>query len=255
VKVWVFVPCYNRPDLLRRCVESIAEQDDPDFEIVITDDASTDPEVNQVLGRFVRHGIRVLTRDENVGATRNIVEAIRTVQTSADMPADDVILLVDGDDRLAHPRVISRLRETFAGGVIEAAYGSYEPDPPDDGCPPALPIPNDILKWGMIRAFTRDHGPFYNHPLAFRRRMFDVLRPDDFLGPDGEWLKYGYDTTLMIPILEAAGWRVQFVAETLYVYTSDRDDSVYLAHTEANQAENDWVTSQPRKYQPLEIEP
>jgi glycosyltransferase involved in cell wall biosynthesis len=250
----VFVPCYNRPDLLRRCVESIAEQDDENFEIVITDDASTDPEVNQVLGRYVRHGIRVLTRTENVGATRNIVEAIRTVQTSADMPATDVILLVDGDDRLAHPRAISRIREAFTDAV-EVVYGSYEPEPPDDGCPPAQRIPDDILRWGMIRAFTRDHGAFYNHPLAFRRRMFDVLRDSDYRGADGEYMRYGYDTTLMIPILEAAGWRVQFLADTLYVYTSDRADSVYLAHTEANQAENDWVTSQPRKYQPLEIEP
>jgi hypothetical protein len=169
------------------------------------------------------------------------------------MPADDVILLVDGDDRLTHPDSIAVIREAFTPDV-DVVYGSYIADPPDDGCPPARPIPADILTFGMIRAFTRDHGPYYNHPLAFRRRVYDVLRDDDFQGADGEYMKYGYDTTLMVPILEAAGERVRYLDAPLYVYTADRAEAVHRMHTEANQAENWWVTSQPRKYQPIEVE-
>lgn len=253
LKFWVFVPCFDGPDLLAECLDSIRAQDDPDFEVVMADDASTDPAMQKVLDRYsLTSGWRVIRRRVNVGATRNLVEAIEHVERTDTVDPDDVFLLVDGDDWLAHPGVLSRLRQVYEGTDTLISWGSYEAIPDEAGCEPARPLPPDILRYGMVRAFTRDHGQWWNHPLSFRRRLFDVLRADDFCGPDGEWLRHGYDCTLGVPMIEAAGERVAYLDDVLYLYRSDRPESVHRVHLEETQAENAWVTSRPRKYQPLE---
>jgi glycosyltransferase involved in cell wall biosynthesis len=195
-------------------------------------------------------GCLVLRRKHNGGSVRNITETIRFLEETEDFPAEDVVLLVDGDDRLAHPGVLARLREVYDGTGILMSWGSYRPEPADDGCPPARPLPPDILRFGMVRAFTRDWGQWWNHPISFRRRLFDVLRDDD-VTRDGEWMGSGYDTVLGVPLIEAAGELVEFVPDVLYVYRSDCADSVHRTHPETTNAASEWVTGQPRKYHAL----
>lgn len=253
MKFWVFVPCFDGPDLLAECLDSIRAQDDPDFKVVVADDASTDPAMRKVLDRCsLMPGWRVIRRRENVGATRNLVEAIEHVERTDTVDPDDVFLLVDGDDWLAHPGVLSRLRQVYEGTDTLISWGSYEAVPDEAGCEPARPLPPDILRYGMVRAFTRDHGGHVNHPLSFRRRCFDVLRADDFTFPDGTWMRHAYDTVLSVPMVEAAGERVAYVDDQLYCYRSDRPESVHRVHQDEANRENQHVLSQPRKYQPLE---
>lgn len=248
----VVVPVYNGPDLLERCLQSIAEQDDDEFDVLVADDASTDRAVAETIYRFFETQDRGLIsyyriRSENVGATRNLVEAIRWFY----MEPEDVVLVVDGDDRLAHPQVLSRLREIYEAPWVDLSYGSYEPDPPNENCPPAVEIPFWVLKAGCIRLMCLHDRMPWNHPISFRRRLFDALSDDDFMMGD-EWMRHGYDVTLMCPLIELAGTRVHFCDEVLYTYTSDRPEAVYLTHQEATATENLHVISQPRKYEPLE---
>lgn len=248
MNIHVIVPVYNRPDLLRRCLSSIGDQRPAATSVTVSDDASTDAGVAEVMDEAdtLRPDWLYRRNTENIGATRNIVESIRAVE----MDSNDVILLVDGDDRLPHPHVIGRLRKVYSDPHVLASYGSYESDPPDENCPVVKALPRDILTYGMARAFTRDHGQWFNHPISFRRRIFDILNDDDFT-IDGEWMRYGYDVTIFVPILEIVGKRVAYVKDVLYTYTSDRPESVARAHPEETSRENDWVTSQPRRRAPL----
>lgn len=250
----VVVPCFNRPELLDRCLASIAAQDDPAFDVIVANDASTDPLVAEVMADwcFVE-GDHVgggewwqMHQSQNIGATLNIVEAIRSVV----MDPNDVILIVDGDDRLCDDLALYRLREVYGGTSNLLSYGSYDTDPPDPGCPPAFKIPDWVLRAGCIRLMAYHDRMPWNHPISFRRRLFDALEDDDFKMGD-EWLKYGYDVTFMAPMIELAGTRVEFVPEVLYTYTSDRPESVARAFPKETALEGEWVISQPRKYGPL----
>lgn len=252
MNLWVIVPFHNSPDLLRACLRSIAGQDDVDLRVVIADDASDDDDAYRVYRPYgQREGWQWLRQDTNVGALQNIRRAIHHVQTTEDFPADDVILLVDGDDRLL-PGAIDRIRAEFDGTDTLISWGSYIASPPDPNCPPARALPPDVLAYGLARAFTRDVGAWVNHPLAFRRRVYDVLRDDDFLLEDGTPIRHCYDTALSIPMLEAAGQRVAFIPDEIYVYRSDCADSVHRIHAEQANRENEWILSRPRKYLPIE---
>lgn len=246
MNLWCIVPFHNGPDLLRACLQSIAEQDDG-LRVVVADDCSTDEAVIPVYRRFCeREGWQWLRTPENVGALQNIRQAILHLEETEDFDADDVILLVDGDDRLL-PGAVPRIREAFRGDAL-VVYGSYVASPPDPDCPPARPLPPDILRFGMVRAFTRDHGSWWNHPYAFRRRVYDVLRDEDFT-MDGEPIRHCYDTALMVPMLEAAGERVEFIPDPIYEYNSARPTSVHRVHLDVANRENEWIVNQPRKYQ------
>jgi len=48
--VSIIVPCHNRSELLRECLESIAKQTHPSIEMIIVDDASTEDLKNIILG-------------------------------------------------------------------------------------------------------------------------------------------------------------------------------------------------------------
>lgn len=249
MRVFIVVPCYGRPDLLERCAESIASQDDAT--VLIADDASPTRDQYKALRGCEDRGWIVRRQARNVGALRNIVDAVRHLEATADFDPDDVVILVDGDDELT-PGAVGRIREAFADDTL-VCYGDYRSEPPDPGCPPPQPIPPDILRWGMVRALTRDHGQFWNHPLAFRRRVFDVLRDDDFtIG--GEWMRHAYDVILMVPMIEAAGARVKCLDSVNYIYRSDRPEAVHRIHEAEANAEHAWVVNQPRRYHPLDVE-
>jgi glycosyltransferase involved in cell wall biosynthesis len=66
-RVSVVVPTYNRPDRLRRALQSVAAQTFPDFECIIVDDASTE-DVQPVVADFDRR-FRLVSRDTNGGCS------------------------------------------------------------------------------------------------------------------------------------------------------------------------------------------
>ena len=87
-QVTVVVPIHNAYDDLRRCLTAIERNTDARAsEILLIDDASTDPRVAELLGRWGgREGVRVLRNDDNLGYTR-------TVNRGIDESPGDVVLL------------------------------------------------------------------------------------------------------------------------------------------------------------------
>lgn len=90
----VIVPVYNKRDSLRRALQSIFEQSQAFFEIIIVDDASTDGS-HSLIEQYADHGrIKVVTRDEpGAGgyAARNAGAQIATGQWLAFVDADDYL--------------------------------------------------------------------------------------------------------------------------------------------------------------------
>ena len=75
-KVSVIVPCYNLGAYLDEAVESVLGQTFQDFEIVIVNDGSTDPETNRLLVNYRRPKTRVVQSDNRgLPAARNLAIA------------------------------------------------------------------------------------------------------------------------------------------------------------------------------------
>lgn len=71
--VSVVIPCYNHGHFVDDAVDSLLKQTWQDFEIIIVNDGSTDPETNNFLAAYQRPKTRILNLERNVGlpAARN----------------------------------------------------------------------------------------------------------------------------------------------------------------------------------------
>lgn len=230
MNLYVIMAFRNRPDLLGPSIESVVTQSDTGFHLIVGDDASDpDPALDRLLeGAVVSPTVTVHRNPERIGVVGNQATLIRSVE----MAPEDVIVFLDGDDRLAHPGVLARVREVYKDPMIDLTYGNYRPDPPHDGCPPVKPIPPEVCaKRGGYRRWAARNGTAWNHLRTMRRRIFDAI-PESSMKMNGKWLDGGADYAVMTPGLELAGGRHFMFSEVLVLYTSDRPDAEWRSKSE-----------------------
>lgn len=107
----MIVPCYNLGAYLDEAVESVLEQTFQDFEIVIVNDGSTDPDTNRLLVEYRRPKTRIVQSDNRgLPAARNLAIAHSLGSYLCALDADDKLAptflekttrMLDGDDGLA----------------------------------------------------------------------------------------------------------------------------------------------------------
>jgi glycosyltransferase involved in cell wall biosynthesis len=225
MKIQIVVAAYNCRPYIERCLESIASQNaqmNQEFEVAVVDDHSDDG-TDDVVRSFARKfGWAWEVNRERKHALWNQVDMIRHAFTSKD-PAD-VLVFVDGDDRLAHADVLSDVWHDYMRSGRLVVYGSYAPDPPSVTCAPAQRFP--VEAWdhpGGLRGWSWENKSIlFNHLRTFRRVCFDHMIERDFRGPDGEFFRCVPDTALMYPALEMAGAHRTYMSdETRLIYTSD----------------------------------
>lgn len=102
--VTVIVPIHNAYEDLRRCLASLERNTNArDTEILLVDDASTDPRIAALLDEWTRHGgVRVLRNEANLGYTRTVNRGIAAC-------SGDVVLL--NSDCEVTPRWLEHLAE------------------------------------------------------------------------------------------------------------------------------------------------
>lgn len=91
-KISVIIPCYNQGHFLEEAVQSVLDQTFQDFEIIIVNDGSTDPNTIEILNNFNKPKTRILhTTNQKLPSARNngIKEAL-----------GQYILPLDADDKI-----------------------------------------------------------------------------------------------------------------------------------------------------------
>jgi glycosyltransferase involved in cell wall biosynthesis len=91
--VTIAVPTFNRASWLKDCVLSILTQSYENFEVIVSDNASTD-ETQKVLGEFHDARLRVVTQNDNIGLMPNWNACLAEA-------GGDYIVFVSDDDRIA----------------------------------------------------------------------------------------------------------------------------------------------------------
>jgi glycosyltransferase involved in cell wall biosynthesis len=92
----VLAVCYNHAQYLNECLDSIHAQTCQDFELIITDDGSTDGSADLIREWIAQHGrdCRFIAHARNVGLCRTLNEALAAVRGKylARISTDDVWL-------------------------------------------------------------------------------------------------------------------------------------------------------------------
>ena len=122
-KVSVGMPVWGVEKYIKRCIESILNQDFDDYEVIVVDDCSPDNSINIVKDIKASHPkgdcIRIIRQPQNMGcwAARN---------TILEQASGKYILLIDSDDYLAEGAIRKLFQKAEKAGA-EATYGSIMP--------------------------------------------------------------------------------------------------------------------------------
>ncbi len=211
----VVVPVYNARSWIGKCLKSIQEQTVSGFRCIVVDDHSTDG-----TGEFVE---RVVQNDPRFRVVRNPTRrgALANIITGIDLLApddDEVIVTVDGDDWLAHPRVFERLVRAYRNPRVQLTYGQFWQRIREQAgwC---ADYPAEVKR----RHSYRSHGWIASHLRTFRYRLWRQIHRNHLNDPEtGQPWEMAWDVAMMVPMLEmCAPDEFQFIPDILYIYNDD----------------------------------
>jgi glycosyltransferase involved in cell wall biosynthesis len=154
----VVVLCFNQEPFLARCLDSILDQSlNVPFEIVISDDASSDrsPLVAQMYAKRYPARIRLICHESNVGISRNYADAM-------DSARGKYIAYIDGDDYMLPgklQRQLDCLNEKPNVGLVAHAMRTVDAV---SGHEVAFHLPRHKPST-FDAAYLVTHGPFFFH--------------------------------------------------------------------------------------------
>jgi glycosyltransferase involved in cell wall biosynthesis len=242
------VAAYAAEPWIRRCLRSIQRQTVRSFRCMVVDDQSPDGTFEAARDAVAGDERFVVERAARKAyALGNRVRIVREIATDR----DDVLVVVDGDDWLAHDRVLETLSRAYADPDVWMTYGSHrrwknkllhrigwtkrrgiaEPYPP-----------------GVLRERSfRDHPFLASHLRTFKRFLFNAIHDGDLREADGSYYAVGGDVADTVPMLEMAGPdHIQFIEEVLYVYNGSNALSDHRVNRDAQVRVHERIRSRPR---------
>jgi GT2 family glycosyltransferase len=214
--VTVVVPVHNAPEDLERCLRSVIEHTNVPHELLVIDDASTDPRVAPLLDAVAAFPhVRVVRLPVNRGFTATVNHAIRTTGEDLVLLNSDtlvppgwlqgLILAVHQGERIATATPLSDNAGAFSAPVPE------QPNPRPEGLDPA--VTGRLVRQSSARLYPRiPTGSGYCLYLR-RRALEEVGELDEQAFPRG----YGEENDFCMRAA-SAGWEHVL------------DDATYVAH-------------------------
>jgi len=205
----IVIPSYKNKEWCRKNLLSALSQKYPHYRIIYTDDCSPDgtaDEVQNIIDSFDKDKRVTLVRNQSrLGAMHNMYNMVHSCED------DEIIVVLDGDDWLAHSGVLSRLNEEYNKGVW-ITYGQYR-SYPDNGLGCSRQFPQNVIDTNSFRRFRW----CTSHLRTYYAWLFKKIREED-MKDNGSWLEMSSDLAAMFPMLEMAGHRQAFISDILYIY-------------------------------------
>jgi glycosyltransferase involved in cell wall biosynthesis len=165
VTISVVMPVYNpQPGFLRRAIDSVLDQVYPRWQLCIADDASTDPEVGEILRGYEEQDERILV------VRRDVNGHISAATNSAlELASGEFVAFLDHDDELAPEALFAVAKEIDAAPDAQVVYSDedkidghgrrYDPHFKTDYAPALLLGQNYVSHLGVFRReLVRDVG-------------------------------------------------------------------------------------------------
>lgn len=242
---FVIMTCaYNADKWIGKCMNSVENQNYKNYVHIVVDDASTDRTWREMeIHEWTNPRSRIYRNDKNVKWIRN---AIMYLEEHI-MSDEDVIVILDGDDWLAHNEVLARVAMVYQMADTWMTYSLFEY--PDGQTSEWIPrYTTETLKNRDFRKVTWS----FTHLRTFKAFLWNALDKNDLKGPDGNFTPYTYDQALLFPMLEMCPYgRVKFLNDVMYVYNTDNPLQVEKYDKVKQQALGRWFRSKP-KYDILE---
>lgn len=198
-KISIVIPLYNGADYLAQTIDSVLQQTEADWELIIVDDGSKDKSA-AIATRYLNLDGRIrLVRQENAG-----VAAARNRGLREMCPSSEYVILLDQDDLWTPVALEVLLGALKANPDAVAAYGlMHSIDARGQLCPPdyyerlqrnrKAVVGKRLTTWPLPRPTTFDTLVFTNvvvtpGQVLIRRRALETAGPfDSQAAPADDW--------------------------------------------------------------------
>jgi glycosyltransferase involved in cell wall biosynthesis len=241
----IVTPSYNNEKWCKSNISSVANQTYPYWNLVYVNDASTDRTKNYieefVEKNHLQNKCQIIHNKKRVGAMANFYKVI------SKLDPHKVVVSLDGDDRLAHDRVLEFLANVYADKNVWITYGSYKTEPSYQESLTA-PFPEEVIKNRSFRSYRW----VASHLRTYFAKLFQCVKKRDFMWK-GSYVKSACDIAIMMPLLElAANGHIRYIPEILYLYNVNNPISDVVIHRKL-QATIEHVIRKRLPYQPLSV--
>ena len=240
----VLIPSYNNEAYCYPNLNSIIQQTfDIPFRIIYINDCSTD-RTGQLVDVYIRaHKFEslcaVIHNEKRLGSLANIFNVVHT------LPDHTIVVLIDGDDFLAHDKVLGRVLQEYTNKNIWMTYGQMVFCP--EGGTLCEKIPQSVLDENSFRS----HRWVTSHLKTFYAGLFKQIKKEDLLH-EGNFFRFAGDFAYMFPMLEMASrGHIAFIPDVLYLYNHHNPISVHNEHLDLQRRLGSVVRQKP-KYDPIE---
>lgn len=117
-KVTVFIPTFNRADMLREAIESVLQQTYDDFELIVSDNASEDA-TESVVRSFDDSRIKYFKNDQNIGSRKNWRRCF-------DLAKGEYITIFSDDDLMLPENLERKVRVLSSNARIGLVHSKYD---------------------------------------------------------------------------------------------------------------------------------
>ena len=213
----VVIPSYNNEHYARRNLESVINQDcDVPFSIIYVNDCSRDNTKEIVDGIKQEYNLsdsfmKVIHNPVRIGALANIYNTVHD-----HVEDHQIVVHLDGDDALAHTKVLTRLAKAYKDPKVWMTYGQFVFVPEGPGG----------RMWGTTYEIPQDAEVrtlvyVAQHLRTYKAALFKKIQKEDLM-LNGEFYEMNADMATMIPMLEMAALNHSvFIPDILYMYTYD----------------------------------
>ncbi|HSX11377.1 MAG TPA: glycosyltransferase family A protein [Chlamydiales bacterium] len=206
----------NNGAAVEKTLTSVFSQNYENYHVVYIDDASDDGSYDVARDLIYDSGhlgqVTLARNEERLGILANLFRAVQLLDER------EIILVLQGEDWLAHEWVLQRLNAYYADPDVWLTYGQYRDYP--------------TYQLGTCRELKEvalRSGPFApSHLNTFYAGLFKKVRESDFIA-GGKFLSACSEMAYMVPMLEMAKNHAQFISEILYInnrqasYKEDRE--------------------------------
>ena len=194
------IPSYNNEAFVEKCLRCVYAQNYANFRVIYIDDHSSDQtlkKTRQLLKELDKQNRATLIHNShNQGALANIYNAVHSCLDH------EIIILVDGDDFLAHENVLKKLNEAYADPNIWLACGSHLEYPSFQKSKPC--------------SLSRKGEAAVPALCSFYSALFKHIPLED-LFYRGRFYSMAWDLAIMMPMFEMAKKHTKLLDDTLYL--------------------------------------
>jgi hypothetical protein len=191
---------FNNGAWLEKTLHSASSQNYPNFRIIYIDDASKDGSFDLAKDLVQesphRNLIELYQNEQSLGVLPNLVQAIGSCG------AEEIVVVLGGEDWLAHEWVLSRVNQYYAKPDVWMTYGQ------------SREYPSYSLGWARAPdpALQVRQQPFFATQLqSFYAGLFQKISL-----PDLEY-SAAVQQAYMLPMLEMADSHAAFIPDILYI--------------------------------------